>query len=78
MLDGNHKSPENDNSNFNIINKEDMILNYLSKNNKISTPIAIELIGFKATATKSLLKTMVAKGLLKAEGNGKARCYILK
>lgn len=55
-----------------------MILNYLSENNKISTPIAIELIGFKATATKSLLKTMVAKGLLKAEGNGKARCYILK
>ncbi|MGL5085831.1 MAG: hypothetical protein ACRC68_08990, partial [Clostridium sp.] len=77
ILESADKSLNSNDITENSKDKEIIIMNYLKENRKVSTNIAIDLVGLKTTASKNLLKKMVSKGLLKAEGNGKARCYIL-
>lgn len=60
-----------------VDNRENVILEYVSKNGYITNSKARELLGLAESTTKRTLKDMVDKGLLKVEGERKGTKYLL-
>jgi ATP-dependent DNA helicase RecG len=57
--------------------REDLVLEYLNKNEHITNKIVCELFSISDATAKRLLKAMVDKGLIIAEGELKKRVYKL-
>ncbi|MGL4875109.1 MAG: ATP-binding protein [Clostridium sp.] len=57
--------------------RERVVTEYIKENEYITTKKAMELFGIKESATKSCIKKMIEKGILKVEGRGKATKYKL-
>ncbi len=60
------------------ISKEENIIEYLKKNQKITRVITEKLLNISSTRAKTIISNMVQNNLIKQIGNGKNTFYVLK
>lgn len=72
------KRPAIKNNNMLNFNKEETISLYLYENKNAKNADITKLLGLKPSRVREILKNMVDKGIIIAEGNNKSRVYKLK